>query len=59
MRLVVAAGDVVLDSLAREFVDASLELLPRGGRFMEMGKTDVRDSGEIAEKHPGVVYQAI
>ena len=37
--------DVVLDSLAREFVDASLGLLPRGGRFVEMGKTDIRDPG--------------
>ena len=36
--------DVVLDSLAREFVDASLRLLPRGGRFVEMGKTDIRDA---------------
>ncbi|WP_285498604.1 zinc-binding dehydrogenase, partial [Streptomyces hygroscopicus] len=34
--------DVVLDSLAREFVDAGLRLLPRGGRFLEMGKTDIR-----------------
>ena len=33
--------DVVLNSLAGEFVDASLRLLPRGGRFLEMGKTDV------------------
>ncbi|MGW1973753.1 polyketide synthase dehydratase domain-containing protein, partial [Streptomyces tubercidicus] len=40
--------DVVLDSLAREFVDASLRLLPRGGRFLEMGKTDVRDAQEVA-----------
>ncbi len=38
--------DVVLDSLAREFVDASLRLLPRGGRFIEMGKTDIRDAAE-------------
>ncbi|MFI1935582.1 zinc-binding dehydrogenase, partial [Streptomyces sp. NPDC020328] len=30
--------DVVLDALAGEFVDASLDLLPRGGRFIEMGK---------------------
>jgi NADPH:quinone reductase-like Zn-dependent oxidoreductase len=29
--------DIVLDSLAGEFVDASLRLLPRGGRFIEMG----------------------
>jgi acyl carrier protein len=50
--------DVVLDSLAGEFVDASLELLPRGGRFMEMGKTDIRDSDEVASKHVGVSYRA-
>ncbi|MEU8270283.1 type I polyketide synthase [Sphaerisporangium sp. NPDC049002] len=50
--------DVVLNSLAREFVDASLDLLPRGGRFIEMGKTDLRDPDEIAKTHPGVAYQA-
>ncbi|MFG2848771.1 SDR family NAD(P)-dependent oxidoreductase, partial [Kitasatospora sp. NPDC048296] len=50
--------DVVLDSLAREFVDASLRLLPQGGRFLEMGKTDIRDAAEVAERHPGVDYQA-
>ncbi|MEV6618815.1 SDR family NAD(P)-dependent oxidoreductase [Streptomyces sp. NPDC051051] len=50
--------DVVLDSLAGEFVDASLRLLPRGGRFLEMGKTDVRDPATVAEDHPGVTYRA-
>jgi acyl transferase domain-containing protein/NAD(P)-dependent dehydrogenase (short-subunit alcohol dehydrogenase family) len=50
--------DVVVDSLAREFVDASLELLPRGGRFVELGKTDIRDAGEMAEAYPGVLYRA-
>ncbi|MFJ9785921.1 SDR family NAD(P)-dependent oxidoreductase [Amycolatopsis sp. NPDC101161] len=50
--------DVVLDSLAGDFVDASLRLLPRGGRFLEMGKTDVRDPAEVAATHPGVRYQA-
>ena len=39
--------DVVLDSLAGEFVDASLRLLPRGGRFIEMGKTDIRDPDKV------------
>ncbi|MFD4695803.1 SDR family NAD(P)-dependent oxidoreductase, partial [Streptomyces sp. NPDC058463] len=34
--------DVVLNSLAGEFVDASLRLLAPGGRFLEMGKADVR-----------------
>ncbi|MFJ9953490.1 type I polyketide synthase [Kitasatospora sp. NPDC091207] len=50
--------DVVLDALAGEFVDASLGLLPRGGRFIEMGKTDVRDADEVAARHPGVRYRA-
>ncbi|WP_394839471.1 SDR family NAD(P)-dependent oxidoreductase [Pendulispora rubella] len=53
-----AGFDVVLDSLAHAFVDASLRLLPRGGRFIEMGKTDIRDPNRIAEEHPGVVYRA-
>ncbi|MEV7094005.1 type I polyketide synthase [Amycolatopsis sp. NPDC051045] len=34
---------VVLNSLTGSFVDASLDLLPPGGRFLEMGKTDLRD----------------
>ncbi|WP_055526218.1 type I polyketide synthase [Streptomyces graminilatus] len=50
--------DVVLDSLAGEFVDASLRLLPRGGRFLEMGKTDVRDPEAVAAGYAGVAYQA-
>ncbi|WP_435819822.1 type I polyketide synthase [Micromonospora taraxaci] len=50
--------DVVLDSLAGEFVDASLRLLPRGGRFVEMGKTDIRHADTVAAQHPGVGYQA-
>ncbi|WP_103964805.1 type I polyketide synthase [Nonomuraea solani] len=53
-----AGMDVVLNSLAREFVDASLELLPRGGHFLEMGKTDIRQAEEVAGTHPGVVYRA-
>ncbi|MCZ0728867.1 SDR family NAD(P)-dependent oxidoreductase, partial [Mycolicibacterium iranicum] len=50
--------DVVLDSLAGEFVDASLRLLVGGGRFLEMGKTDIRDAEEIAARYPGVAYRA-
>ncbi|WP_229397774.1 type I polyketide synthase [Micromonospora okii] len=50
--------DVVLNSLAREFVDASLRLLPRGGRFVEVGKTDLRDPDRVAADHPGVAYRA-
>nr|WGC84431.1 RsnA [Streptomyces sp.] len=50
--------DVVLDSLAREFVDASLRLLPNGGRFLEMGKTDIREPRTVAAAHQGVHYRA-
>ncbi|HEY8982330.1 MAG TPA: SDR family NAD(P)-dependent oxidoreductase, partial [Streptomyces sp.] len=47
--------DVVLNSLAGEFVDASLATLREGGRFVELGKTDLRDAAD----HPEVSYQAI
>ncbi len=50
--------DVVLNSLTGEFVDASLRLLPRGGQFLEMGKTDIRDADDIGARHPGVRYRA-
>src|ERR1700683_1613074 len=50
--------DVVLDCLRGEFVDASLRLLGPGGRFVEMGKTDIRDPAAVAAGCPGVSYQA-
>ena len=50
--------DVVLDSLAGEFVDASLRLAAPGGRFIEMGKTDIRDPAEVAAAHGGLFYRA-
>jgi acyl transferase domain-containing protein/NADPH:quinone reductase-like Zn-dependent oxidoreductase/acyl carrier protein len=53
-----AGVDVVLNALAGDFVDASLDLLPRGGRFLEMGKADVREADAVAGAHPGVEYKA-
>ncbi|MEK8173979.1 MDR/SDR family oxidoreductase [Streptomyces sp. M19] len=50
--------DVVLNALTGEFVDASLELLPRGGHFLEMGRTDPRDPERVARAHAGVAYRA-
>ncbi|WP_455754595.1 SDR family NAD(P)-dependent oxidoreductase [Streptomyces mutabilis] len=51
--------DVVLNSLAGEFVDASLRLLAPGGRLVEMGKTDVRDPEQVVRDHPDVaLYRA-
>ncbi|MFH8370604.1 amino acid adenylation domain-containing protein [Streptomyces sp. NPDC018031] len=48
--------DVVLNSLATEFIDASLGMLGSGGRFLEMGKIDVREQAAIDQSHPGVTY---
>ncbi|WP_459250629.1 acyltransferase domain-containing protein, partial [Streptomyces youssoufiensis] len=48
--------DVVLNSLANAYVDASLRLLNEGGRFVEMGKTDIRDAARVAADHPGRSY---
>ncbi|MGV7631464.1 type I polyketide synthase [Mycobacterium kansasii] len=53
-----AGVDVVLNSLAGEFVDASLRLLSPGGRFIEMGKTDIRDPETIAGQYRGAGYRA-
>ncbi|VAZ75437.1 Phenolphthiocerol synthesis polyketide synthase type I Pks15/1 [Mycobacterium persicum] len=53
-----AGVDVVLNSLAGEFVDASLRLLSPGGRFIEMGKTDIRDPETIAGRYRGAGYRA-
>ncbi|MFE9427599.1 SDR family NAD(P)-dependent oxidoreductase [Kitasatospora sp. NPDC006697] len=44
--------DIVLNALAGEFTDASLDLLVPGGRFVEMGKTDLRDPAELAARRP-------
>ncbi|WP_307721173.1 SDR family NAD(P)-dependent oxidoreductase, partial [Streptomyces otsuchiensis] len=40
--------DVVLNALAGEFVDASARLLVPGGRFVEMGKADIREEDAFA-----------
>ncbi|HET9379394.1 MAG TPA: SDR family NAD(P)-dependent oxidoreductase, partial [Streptomyces sp.] len=48
--------DVVLNSLTGEFIDASLRLLADGGRFLEMGKTDLRVPEGVAAEYPGVTY---
>ncbi|MFI0901867.1 SDR family NAD(P)-dependent oxidoreductase [Streptomyces sp. NPDC020983] len=51
--------DVVLNSLTGAATDASLRLLGEGGRFVEMGLTDVRDPALLAAAHPGVDYRVL
>ncbi|MBM7776561.1 acyl transferase domain-containing protein [Actinokineospora baliensis] len=44
----IAPVDVVLNSLTGEFIDASVSVLAEGGRFVEMGKLDLRDDLPVA-----------
>ena len=48
--------NIILNSLTGNLIDASLHLLPHGGRFIEMGKADLRQPQDIAHHHPGVTY---
>ncbi|WP_344185886.1 zinc-binding dehydrogenase, partial [Streptantibioticus ferralitis] len=50
--------DVVLNSLTGDFIDASLRLMPNGGRFIEMGKADLRQTDEVAAHYDGVRYRS-
>jgi myxalamid-type polyketide synthase MxaB len=51
--------DIVLNSLADDFIPKSLSVLNKGGRFLELGKTDIRDAGEPALSYPEVSYQIV
>jgi polyketide synthase 12 len=50
--------DVILGSLTRELADAALRLLADGGRYIDIGKADIRDPATIAADHPGIAYHA-
>src|SRR5262249_44626517 len=49
--------NVILNSLAHDFVDASLRVTSHGGRFIEMGKTDIRVAAEVTAEHASVAYR--
>ncbi|MDZ7269345.1 MAG: type I polyketide synthase [candidate division KSB1 bacterium] len=51
--------DLVLNSLAGEFIPRSLALLRRGGRFLEIGKTDVWNADRVKALYPEVSYHVI
>jgi NAD(P)-dependent dehydrogenase (short-subunit alcohol dehydrogenase family)/acyl carrier protein len=48
--------DVVLNSLAGAAIDRALALLKEGGRFVELGRTDIRDPRSVAAAWPKVRY---
>ncbi|MBX3611473.1 MAG: type I polyketide synthase [Hydrogenophaga sp.] len=51
--------DIVLNSLAGDFIPESLRMLRRGGHFIEIGKTGIWDAATVAESFPGVHYHPL
>ena len=51
--------DVVLNSLAGEFIPKSLSVLKDHGRFLEIGKTNIWDKNQVAALKPNVSYFVI
>jgi NADPH:quinone reductase-like Zn-dependent oxidoreductase len=51
--------DLVLNSLTGETIGSSLSVLREGGRFLELGKTDLWDQARVDEVRPGVTFHAI
>lgn len=48
--------DVVLNSLADQFVDRSFEILARHGRFLEIGKRGIWDQERVNRLNRGIEY---
>lgn len=51
--------DLVLNSLTGETIATSLSVLRSGGRFLELGKTDLWDQPRVDAFRPGVTFHAI
>jgi len=51
--------DIVLNSLAGDFIPASLGLLKPGGHFIEIGKTGIWDADRVADEFPGRHYHPL
>ncbi|MFF2552977.1 SDR family NAD(P)-dependent oxidoreductase [Nocardia sp. NPDC058058] len=49
--------DVAIDAFAGPLVDATLRLMAPGGRFIEIGRADIRDPESVAREYDGVRYQ--
>ncbi|WP_341889823.1 type I polyketide synthase [Variovorax sp. YR752] len=51
--------DIVLNSLAGDFIPESLKLLRPGGHFVEIGKTGIWDAARVAAEFPGRHYHPL
>lgn len=51
--------DIALNSLAGEFIPATLGLVRPGGSFVEIGRTDIWNAETVERKFPGIRYHAL
>lgn len=51
--------DIVLNSLADDFCDASLSITAENGRFLEIGKRGILDVNTVADQRPDVTYHIV
>ncbi len=51
--------DIVLNSLADEFIPKSISVLAENGRFIELGKRGIWSAEQFAEVKPNAFYQAV
>lgn len=54
-----AGVDVVLNSLAAEFIDASVAAMSEAGRFVEVGKRDIWTPERMAAERPAGAYHVL
>ena len=60
MRLTDGKGvDVVLNSLAGEFIERSFAVTATGGRFLEIGMTGIWDHTQVSQLNRGISYYPI
>lgn len=51
--------DIVLNSLSGEFIPKSISVLKKGGRFLEIGRTDLWDQERANRLNPDTTYTAL
>lgn len=54
-----AGVDVVLNSLAGDYVNAGFSVVGTNGRFIEIGKNGIWTEGEARERRPDVLYSIV
>ena len=54
-----AGADVVINSLAGEFIPASIAATARGGRFIEIGRSGIWTAEQVRSARPDIAYSVI